>query len=117
MMDDFSAGLQTHSEVVVQFLLEDQHIGVLALMEQHKTAVFGNMSKTKVLPVLVLYHDEMFGGERQEFPVARIWVVREAYARKKGEWWKFSTVGKDGKGREVRFAAEDRVTVPGPECS
>jgi hypothetical protein len=117
MMDDFRAALHTHFGIVVECVLDENNIGVPALLKQHKLAVFGNMSKTEVLPVFVGNHDEMYGGERHEFPVARMWVVREVYARKKAAWWKFSTVGKDGRGREVSPAVEDRVTVPGPKYS
>jgi hypothetical protein len=117
MMDDFGEAIHTHFEVVVECVLDKNNIGVPALMKQHKSAVFGNVSKTEVLPVFVGNHDEMYGGDRHEFPVARMWVVREVYARKKAEWWKFNTVGKNGTGREVRFAVEDRVTVPGPKYS
>jgi hypothetical protein len=35
------------------------------------------------------------------------WMVRNVYARKKAEWWKFSMVGRDGREREVIFLGED----------
>jgi hypothetical protein len=45
------------------------------------------------------------------------WVVRNVYARKKSEWWKFSTVGRDGRGREVMSLGEDGSEMSAPKCS
>jgi hypothetical protein len=111
MMDDFLPALHAHMHVVPECLLyvsqfERRDLDVSRLAGEHREKVFGGMSRTREMPVFVMNHDEGFGGGGQGFlgkSKLEMWVLREVCARKFGEWWKFSTVGFDGKSREVRF--------------
>jgi hypothetical protein len=84
------------------------------MKKEHREKAFGGMSKMKELPALVRNHDVAMG----EFPANTVelkrWVVRNVWAQKYEEVWKYGTVGVDGRRREVRFINhEQRFLVLG----
>jgi hypothetical protein len=101
LMDDFMPSLQTQFETQSA----DQAARESSKMRSaERDRVLGGMSKTTLLPVLLMNHDEAFGGGRSRFPGTKGvgMMVARAGARKNAEWWKFSTVGGGGK-REIRY--------------
>jgi hypothetical protein len=116
MMDDFMPALHEHLEIVpwcisLSFNESSEGPHIADMMKEHMERVFGQMSKTKILPVFVLNHDAAFMGEKHEFlgGMALVrWVLREVCAMKYKECWKFSTMGFDGKVREVMFLGKEK---------
>jgi hypothetical protein len=116
LMDDFLPALHLHMHVVPDCVLyvaqcpllafNELSLDVLTLAREHREKVFGSMSKSKLMPVFVMNHDAAFGGHSHKFlnkSALEMWVLRQVYARKYKEWWKFSAVGFDGKPKELTF--------------
>lgn len=81
-------------------------VSFYAQWKEHREKIFGSMSKTELLPLFLMNHDSTFDGVSHGFPKTSLLpgrILRELYGRKHAEWWKFSTVGFDGKKRKVKY--------------
>jgi hypothetical protein len=107
MMDDFVPALQAFWNVksmeIIGVPSRYPQLNISDMWAEEKRSLLGGLSKTKVLPVFLLNHDESSSGEFPEINGVRMWAAREVCARQNGEWWKFSTVGFGGEIREVRY--------------
>jgi hypothetical protein len=112
MMNDFMPALQALLDVksmdVIGVWPRYMHLDITEMWDAEKQRVFGEMSKTKVLPVFWLNHDEAFGEEFPKIEGLGMWIAREVCARRNKRWWKFSTVGFGGGRREVRYVGYER---------
>ncbi|KAF2683754.1 hypothetical protein K458DRAFT_42110 [Lentithecium fluviatile CBS 122367] len=113
LMDDFLVPLSTHLSDEIETLVSLQKysdvLDIKAMMEAEGQKVMGSMSKTTQLPCFFLNHDPSFEGAWHSFPPVPPplrWFLRSVCSRWHGEWWKFSTVGFDGRARELRFRGE-----------
>jgi hypothetical protein len=117
MMDDFVPALQMHLASDIARLLSLSRfpaLDIAAVWKLERERVVGDMSKTKLLPVFLLNHDEWFEGRTHAFPGmtgVSMRVLRDVCGRVNGEWWKFSTVGFGGRPRGVRFVGKERQAV------
>jgi hypothetical protein len=62
-MDDFMSTLHQYFQSIVQGIIQVSERDVDKVMKEYNKGVFGNMSRTEVLPVFVLNHDVEVGGK------------------------------------------------------
>lgn len=87
--------------------LSERTTGLDVMPKGHLEKVFKGMSRTEELPAMLCNHD----GAMREFDGGLSgwgrWVVRNVWAKKREEVWKFGAVRWDGRKREVLFGKRE----------
>ena len=114
LMDTFIEPLSTHLAEEIPTLMALSRFGdgfnLAALLKAEGEKVMGGLSKANQLPMFLINHDAEFEGGIHNFPPVPApvkWVLFQVFGRWQYDWWKFGTVGYDGKGRELLFLGEE----------
>jgi len=74
-----------------------------AMLKSHNEKVFKGMSRTEELPAMLCNHDGAMGDFDGGLSGWDRWMMRNVWAKKYKEVWKFGTAGWDRRKREVLF--------------